>query len=242
MTMMKRLSSAAVLLLLLPTIWWLSGWQWSPEVTENRLTYVLYFITETASKPHALFTCMAFALFYFLQFKDRITGFKVVLVLAGFIILTQGVKAVMKPTFKVDRPFVVQMLEGCERPDFYALTKPERKEVVLNYYKEKQNVPNYVAKHHSVETSFSFPSGHSIFAAAWVFLAVGFSTLFPQKGIVSLVPYVQIWAIFILWSRLYLGMHYPVDEIASILIAWALSLPLFYWLEKAKTRFFTLRS
>jgi len=58
----------------------------------------------------------------------------------------------------------------------------------------------------------SFPSGHTIEAFA---LAAAFSCLFPRKKII--IP-IYIWALLVAYSRMALGVHYPTDVMAGILI------------------------
>jgi membrane-associated phospholipid phosphatase len=58
----------------------------------------------------------------------------------------------------------------------------------------------------------SFPSGHTIEAFA---LAAALSFLFSRKKII--IP-VYTWALLVAYSRLALGVHYPSDIAAGILI------------------------
>lgn len=61
--------------------------------------------------------------------------------------------------------------------------------------------------------SMSFPSGHTAEAFA---IAFGISFLFPKKKFV--IP-TFIWAILVAYSRMALGVHYPFDVLAGILLS-----------------------
>ncbi|MDD2411394.1 MAG: phosphatase PAP2 family protein [Bacteroidales bacterium] len=65
--------------------------------------------------------------------------------------------------------------------------------------------------------SMSFPSGHTAEAFA---VAFGISFLFPQKKFV--IP-VFIWAILVAYSRMALGVHFPFDILAGILLSLIIS-------------------
>lgn len=63
------------------------------------------------------------------------------------------------------------------------------------------------------ETSFSFPSGHSMAAAALA-AALAF-VLWPTRWRWPAVVAGAAWAMGMGWSRLYLGVHYPSDVLAG---------------------------
>ena len=76
--------------------------------------------------------------------------------------------------------------------------------------------------------SSSFPSGHTIEAFA---IALAFSTLFPRRKFI--VP-VFIWASLVAYSRMALGVHYPADVIAGIIIGVLISystIAIYLWIE-----------
>lgn len=60
--------------------------------------------------------------------------------------------------------------------------------------------------------SSSFPSGHSLEAFA---IAVAISISFPKKKII--IPFFA-WALLVAYSRMALGVHYPGDVLAGIVI------------------------
>ncbi len=58
----------------------------------------------------------------------------------------------------------------------------------------------------------SFPSGHTLEAFA---MAAAISMLFARKKII--IP-IYVWAILVAYSRMALGVHYPSDVLAGIII------------------------
>ena len=71
------------------------------------------------------------------------------------------------------------------------------------------------ARHVSMPSSTSFPSGHS--ASAFAF-AVGVGQVMPAAGVALAVP-----AALVAYSRVHTGVHYPGDVIAGSLIGVALA-------------------
>lgn len=78
---------------------------------------------------------------------------------------------------------------------------------------------------YSVETSFGLPSGHAQNAVAvWGRLAAAFSRAWVKVAAVILIAMIS-------FSRLYLGVHFPLDVAAGWLVGGALLLG-FLWLEQ----------
>lgn len=74
--------------------------------------------------------------------------------------------------------------------------------------------------------SMSFPSGHTAEAFA---IAFGLSFLFPNRKIV--IP-IFIWASLVGYSRMALGVHYPFDVMAGILLSLVVSIIIFLGYKK----------
>ncbi|MFZ7342809.1 phosphatase PAP2 family protein [Avibacterium volantium] len=232
--MLKRLSLYTLLLCLVPFFAWLTHWQWQGDEHNTVFDTFLYFLTETGSVLYAIITCGVFALAYFFCIADKKQAFAVIAVMAISVGVTQGVKSALKTVFAEPRPFIVQLAEKSSiSPEyFYDQPRNEREKIVLDYYADKP-VDAHLVHHRSKETGYSFPSGHSIFAATWLMLAVGFGQLLGRnnKGMKYLTAGIAVWAVLMLVSRLRLGMHYPIDLLVSVLLAWVFHCGLFDWIK-----------
>lgn len=213
----------AVLLLIPPTVLWMSGWYWLPSSKVESIKW-LFWLTETAGLPYSLITStLLLALtFYVCKLKLKHT------ILWGIVIICcilagQGIKGIVKNSLQEPRPYVVWLEKeyGISNSDFYELKRKQRAEVIKQFVKENAQVPSWQRKHWQAETGYSFPSGHVLFAAGWALLLIG---LFWQRRQYLLSVIIAVWAEGIVLSRLLLGMHWPVDAIASIIISAILAL------------------
>lgn len=234
--MLKRLSLYTFLLCLVPIFVWIFSWAWAGDNHLTQFDHFLYWLTETGSVPYALITCGVFSLLFYPIFPNRKKWILGVCVMALSVIITQGVKTIAKTAFAEPRPFIVELTEksGISSDYFYDKTRDEREVIVNQYYSSQSETPTWLAHHRENETGYSFPSGHAIFAAAWLLLAVGFTEFYGRCRTASklLVAGTLIWAVLMLVSRLRLGMHYPIDLFASILIAWIVHGVIFTFLAK----------
>jgi undecaprenyl-diphosphatase len=81
-------------------------------------------------------------------------------------------------------------------------------------------------------TSLSYPSEHTTQAAA-VYLTIAIMlSKGLNRGWRELVIVIAILiALAVAWSRVYLGVHYPTDVIAGLLLGWSWALLVFHWVR-----------
>lgn len=96
-------------------------------------------------------------------------------------------------------------------PDhFYQLSSEQQESVITTV---SENVSHWRTQHWMGETDYSFPSGHTIFAAICVAF---FGGLFIEQKRHAMTAVLMCWALGVAYSRLWLGMHRPVDLIGSV--------------------------
>ncbi|OOF56952.1 phosphatase PAP2 family protein [Rodentibacter myodis] len=237
--MFKKLSLYTLLLCLVPFFMWGFSYRWNGNGQLTEADYWLYLLTETGSVPYALITCAVFALIFGFLFKSRKQWFFAVVVMAFAVVATQGVKTGLKAVFKEPRPFTVYLAEQTHSStdSFYANKRSQRAEMAKNFYQTQADTPAWLVKHYEDETGYSFPSGHTIFAATWLMLAVGFTQLVGNRTWKAklLIGAIAVWSFLMLISRVRLGMHYPIDLLISTLSAWVISVVIFGFLQKKRS-------
>ena len=85
-------------------------------------------------------------------------------------------------------------------------------------------------------TTYSYPSGHTAFAAA---LATAVIVLVARRYRVAAVAAGSVIVVVTAWSRVYLGVHYPTDVLASILLVPVIVVAVYE--VTARMHFFTRR-
>lgn len=173
-------------------------------------------LTDTAGKPFFLITTVLLCLlpvFFRLPKKQII---KLWIQFAILLVLSFGAKTILKHETAIPRPYTyeLQRLNLISSPEnFYQLNKSEKENVVK---KASSNISQWRIRSWEGETNYSFPSGHTIFAAICVLFWGGFLLrtrhYFLAGGLLA-------WAVGVGISRLWLGMHFPSDVMGSILSA-----------------------
>lgn len=93
---------------------------------------------------------------------------------------------------------------------FYKLNTEQQTAVIAEV---SNQVSPWRSQHWLGEKDYSFPSGHTIFVA--ICLAF-FGQLFLRQKCYVATCLVLVWAIGVAYSRLWLGMHRPIDLVGSV--------------------------
>lgn len=142
------------------------------------------------------------------------------------LVLSFGAKTILKHETAIPRPYTyeLQRLNLIPTPEnFYQLNKSEKENVVK---KASAYISQWRIRSWEGETNYSFPSGHTIFAAICILFWGGF--LLRTRHYL-LAGGLVVWAVGVGISRLWLGMHFPSDVMGSILSAAVLYLFIPEW-------------
>lgn len=215
----KRTGIGALILMIIPLGVWASGWQWQPGQQQSGLLF-LFWMTETVTSPWGAMTSVLLLGWFVWCLRYRLRpalGLGVILILS--LIVGQGLKTVIKDQVQESRPFVLWMEHNYSIDDkaFYALPRKARSALVGKELENQQQIPGWLRRHWQVETGFSFPSGHTVFASSWALLALGL--LWPRRHRISTVV-IMAWATTVMISRMLLGMHWPRDLVMGTLLSW----------------------
>ncbi|TKF31031.1 phosphatase PAP2 family protein [Enterovibrio norvegicus] len=125
-------------------------------------------------------------------------------------------KTVLKSVTQEARPYtyVLQDLGAVDSADgFYSLSSAQRVKAIDTV---KGLVSEWRLPHWEGETNYSFPSGHTIFAAC---AAIFWGAILLSEGHRLLAVMLAMWAGLVGMSRLWLGMHWSVDLFGSLVFA-----------------------
>ncbi len=131
------------------------------------------------------------------------------LLVIGFV-----AKTGLKQMTESPRPYTETLSHELLVPNpehFYHLSAEQQESVI---HKVSEHVSHWRTQHWLGETDYSFPSGHTIFVAICVAF---FGGLFVEHKRYLLTAGVMVWALGVAYSRLWLGMHRPIDLMASVM-------------------------
>jgi phosphatidylglycerophosphatase B len=217
----KRTAAGAGILMVMPVLVWISGWNWQPG-DNTAFLRVAYWVTETVTQPWGIITHVALCGWFLWCLRYRLkAAVMLFIILACAILAGQGVKSWVKERVQEPRPFVrwLEQTHDITTNDFYSLKRQDRGNLVKEQLAGQQDIPPFLRKHWQKETGFAFPSGHTMFAASWALLGVGL--LWPRRRTWT-IALLLIWATGVMGSRLVLGMHWPRDLVVATLMSWLL--------------------
>ena len=90
--------------------------------------------------------------------------------------------------------------------------------------------PRPTIEHLSHLSSLSFPSEHTTQAAAiYLTIALMLSQSLTRGWREAAIALGVVIALVVAWSRVYLGVHYPTDVTAGLMLGWSWALLIFHW-------------
>ena len=228
----KKTIATLVIFLIIPLTVNALDWNWQPDAL-NDISKYFFWVTETVSYPWAIISSILFSclITILIPVKTKQKLIFLWLILISTILIGQILKSIIKIQVAEPRPFVLWMAKefNIDDKEFYSLSKVERKQLVHQLLVDSKTIPVWLRKHWEKEISYSFPSGHTIFATTWAFLAM---IILGFRRHYLIVSTFILWAIFIEVSRLLLGMHHPVDLIFGSFIAWGIALICYFYARK----------
>ncbi|MCL9773895.1 phosphatase PAP2 family protein [Vibrio methylphosphonaticus] len=197
-------------------------------------------LTYSAGHQGFLITLLVFSITTAWVIKKSPIKRHLLIQLGLLLVLSFGAKSLLKNVTESPRPYTHLLAEQhvIKTPsDFYTLNLTEKDHAIDQV---SEQVSHWRTIHWMGETDYSFPSGHTIFASICVLF---FGGLLLSNGRYFLATLTIIWASSVAMSRLWLGMHRPIDLFGSMLFGLLLYavVPMTYpflekWLKKAKER------
>lgn len=147
----------------------------------------------------------------------KLTGFNrqllaQLLQLGVILVIGFAAKTGLKQMTESPRPYTEVLAHELLIPQpehFYNLTTEQQTQVLK---KVAEKVSPWRIQHWQGETDYSFPSGHTVFVAICL---VFFGNILLQRKQYALSAVLLVWALSVAYSRLWLGMHRPVDLIGA---------------------------
>lgn len=132
--------------------------------------------------------------------------------LGVILVIGFAAKTGLKQMTESPRPYTEVLAHELLIPQpehFYNLTTEQQTQVLI---KVAEKVSPWRIQHWQGETDYSFPSGHTVFVAICL---VFFGNILLQRKQYALSAVLLVWALSVAYSRLWLGMHRPVDLIGA---------------------------
>lgn len=176
-------------------------------------------LTGSAGSPGFLVTVSLFCFLPLAMKLPRRTVIRLGVQFGILLVLSFIAKTGLKQLTEIPRPYSYQLQSlGIvhSAAEFYQLDKIQKDQAVTS---AEASVSHWRTLHWKGETNYSLPSGHTIFAAVCVIFWGGF---FIQRRQFLPTAFIILWAVGVGVSRIWLGMHWPTDLMASMACAGSL--------------------
>lgn len=187
----------------------------------NLLSDVSYFtgffftlLTDSAGSKGFIFTLLCLLALSWKVIDSPKVFFAKCLQLGIILVIGFAAKTGLKAMTESPRPYTELLSHQLLIPQpahFYNLNSVQQSEVIDEISKQ---VSPWRTRHWQGEKDYSFPSGHTIFAAICVAF---FGGVFIQSGHYGFAAMLSVWSLGVAYSRLWLGMHRPIDLLGSII-------------------------
>ncbi|WP_282437293.1 phosphatase PAP2 family protein [Vibrio amylolyticus] len=171
-------------------------------------------VTDSAGSRGFLITLAILCVVTLFLKLPRKTLFAHMIVLAVLLVVGFISKTSLKVVTESPRPYTELLAKDLLIPEpehFYNLDTDQQAQIIDTISSE---VSQWRTRHWQGEKDYSFPSGHTIFAAICVAF---FGGLFWQNKRYSWAVAILGWAAIVMYSRLWIGMHRPIDLVGSTL-------------------------
>ncbi|GIU15193.1 phosphatase PAP2 family protein [Shewanella sp. c952] len=183
---------------------------------------LLYWITSTGTAPYGITTGIVILIACY-QTLNRAEFLKLVMAVSIAMATTLSLNHFLKPYFAEPRPNAALMAQESllNTNEFYQHNKADKRELLTQSIKQLKlsrsdiNLSPAIEGHWQHEVGYAFPSGHTLFAVTLA-LVVSFYLLLAGQTLLPLV--LLSWAISMGLSRMWLGMHWSQDVLASTVI------------------------
>ncbi|QSX34051.1 phosphatase PAP2 family protein [Shewanella avicenniae] len=214
-----------LLLLLPPLLVTLSGRALFPLLDlSSGFAELNYALTMTGTRPWGVVTSIVVLGWVLVQLPSRLRLpiFCTLLLALGLnLLLSHG----LKQLFAEPRPYVEYLAQHglLNLSQFYQADSSERSVLLAALSRDQLPIPisANVWSQWQFETSYSFPSGHTLFSCT---LALSSSVALLKRKRILLPMLLLCWAWWVSLSRILLGMHWPIDVLASALLAGVITL------------------
>ncbi|MGF1844539.1 phosphatase PAP2 family protein [Vibrio clamense] len=177
---------------------------------------LLQWLTDSAGSHGFLFSTIALCLIPIYLKLPKSTMLKLGAQLGILLVLSFGAKTLLKQVTAVPRPYAnfLQHIDAVKSAETFYQLDVESKNAVIESV--SNTVSPWRTSHWLGEMDYSFPSGHTIFVSVCILF---FGGILIQHKRYMLFSIILTWGIGVAYSRLWLGMHRPIDLVGSMACA-----------------------